>query len=115
MSNTSRARRLRKDPTDAERMLWSILRMRQVPGHRFRRQAPIGPYVVDFVCFENKLVIEVDGGHHAEQADHDAARTAWLESRGFRVMRFWNNEVLEEINAVREAIWLEAGKGSPPS
>ena len=115
MSNTSRARRLRKDPTDAERVLWNILRMRQVSGHRFRRQAPIGPYVVDFVCFENKLVIEVDGGYHAEQADHDAARTAWLESRGFRVMRFWNNEVLEEINAVREAIWLEVGEGSPPS
>ena len=107
MSNTPRARRLRKTPTDAERALWSILRKGQVPGHRFRRQAPIGPYVVDFVCFENKLVIEVDGGQHAEQADYDAARTAWLESQGFRVMRFWNNQVLEEMEAVREVLWLE--------
>ena len=114
MSNTPRARGLRTNPTDAERALWNILRMRQVPGHRFRRQAPIGPYIVDFVCFENKLVIEVDGGQHAEQADYDAARTAWLESQGFRVMRFWNNQVLEEMDAVREAVWLEVGRGLPP-
>ena len=86
-----------------------------MPGHRFRRQAPIGPYIVDFVCFENKRVIEVDGGQHAEQADYDAARTAWLESQGFRVMRFWNNEVLQEMDAVREAVWLEARREPPPS
>ena len=119
MSNTPRARHLRKNPTDAERALWSILRQRQVPGHRFRRQAPVGPYIVDFVCFENKLVIEVDGGQHAEQADYDDARTAWLESQGLRVLRFWNNQVLQEMDAVREAVWLEVGRGprqpSPPS
>ena len=115
MSNTPRARHLRKNPTDAERALWTILRKGQVPGHRFRRQAPVGPYIVDFVCFENKLVIEVDGGQHAEQADYDAARTAWLESQGFRVLRFWNNQVLQEMDAVREAVWLEVEGGSPPS
>ena len=114
MSNTARARLLRKAPTDAERALWSILRKRQAPAYRFRRQAPIGPYIVDFVCFENKLVIEVDG-QHVQQADYDSARTAWLESQGFRVMRFWNSEVLEEMDAVREAIWLEVGRGSAPS
>ena len=115
MSNTAKARQLRKNPTDAERALWSILRKRQVPGYRFRRQAPVGPYIVDFVCFENKLVIEVDGGQHAQQADYDSARTAWLASQGFRVMRFWNSEVLEEPEAVREAIWLEVGGISPPA
>ncbi|MDE2837942.1 MAG: endonuclease domain-containing protein [Chloroflexota bacterium] len=113
MSDTTRARGFRKDPTDAERALWGILRKRGVQGRRFRRQAPIGPYIVDFVCFETRLVIEVDGGQHAEQADYDAARTAWLESQGFRVMRFWNNEVLEQMGAVREALWLEIGGGTP--
>ncbi len=113
MSDTIRSRGLRKDPSDAERALWGILRKRGVQGHRFRRQAPVGPYIVDFVCFEIRLVIEVDGGQHAEQADYDAARTAWLESQGFRVMRFWNNEVLEQMGAVKEAVWLEIGGGAP--
>ena len=93
--------------------MWNVLRNRQMLGHRFRRQAPIGPYIVDFVCFENKLVIELDGGHHGEQMDRDAERTAWLESAGFRVLRFWNNEVLNEINAVREAIFVAVGDQVP--
>ena len=113
VSNTTKARQLRKNPTDAERALWGILRQRQPRGHRFRRQAPIGPYIVDFVCFENKLVIEVDGGQHAAQSEYDAARTVWLENHGFRVMRFWNNEVLVETDAVREAVWLAVGGDSP--
>ena len=96
MNNTARARQLRKSLTDAERVLWNILRNRQVLGYRFRRQAPIGPYIVDFVCFENRLVIEVDGGQHVEQADYDADRTGWLEGAGYRVIRFWNSQVLEE-------------------
>ena len=86
--------------------MWNILRGRQIAGYKFRRQAPIGHYIVDFVCFENRLVIEVDGGHHAESADYDAMRTAWLESEGFRVMRFWNDQVLRETDAVQEAIFL---------
>ena len=87
-------------------MLWNILRRRQVSGYKFRRQAPIGPYIVDFLCLEIRLVIEVDGGQHSEQANYDARRTAWLESEGFKVIRFWNNEVLEETDSVRDAIWM---------
>ena len=115
MSNTARTRQLRKTPTDAEQVLWSILRRRQVSGYRFRRQAPIGQYIVDFACFENKLVIEVDGGQHVESASYDAMRTAWLKQEGFRVMRFWNNQVLQETDAVREAIFLAVRPQSPPS
>ena len=113
-NKTARARHLRKNLTDAEQGLWNILRNRQVLGYRFRRQAPIGPYIVDFVCFENRLVIEVDGRQHMERADYDAERTAWLESAGFRVKRFWNNQVLQEKDAVREAIFLAVRGSSPP-
>ena len=115
MSNTAKARQLRKTPTDAERALWNILRGRQVSGCKFRRQAPIGHYIVDFVCFENRLVLEVDGGQHLESASYDAARTAWLEREGFRVLRFWNNQVLQETDAVREAIFITVQQLSPPS
>ena len=80
---------------------------------RFRRQAPLGPYIVDFVCLENKLVIEVDGGHHLESEEYDTERTAWLKSQGFNVIRFWNNQVIQEKEAVREAI-LEAVGGLHP-
>ena len=99
--DTSRARELRRNPTNAERALWKHLRLRQFNGQKFRRQAPIGPYIVDFVCFQLRLIIEVDGGHHSEQREHDSQRTSWLESQGFRVLRFWNNQVL---NAVEDAI-----------
>ena len=98
------ARRLRKTPTDAEMRLWAVLRRRQIEGARFRRQAPIGPYVVDFACFAERLVVEVDGGQHAHQQDRDTARTAWLETQGFRVLRFWNHEVLGNIEGVAERI-----------
>ena len=103
----SRARRLRQAETEAERIAWKILRNRQQKGYKFRRQQPIGPYVVDFVCFEKKLVVELDGGQHAEQSAYDAERTTWLESQGFRVLRFWNHQVLREIEAVKEVIWKE--------
>jgi len=76
-------------------------------GNRFRRQQPIAPYIVDFVCFEKKLIVELDGGQHAEQSAYDAERTTWLESQGFRVLRFWNNQILMEIEAVKEVIWKE--------
>ena len=99
-----RARSLRKSTTDAERKLWSVLRRHQIDGHRFRRQHPIGVYVVDFVCLAEKLVIEVDGGQHAESVSKDDARTAWLGSRGYRVLRFWNNDVLGNTAGVAEDI-----------
>jgi len=100
---TSRARRLRKNPTNAELRLWSRLRNKQLAGYGFRRQAPIGPYIVDFVCFSEKLVIEVDGGQHAG-TDKDQRRTDWLKSHGFRVLRFWNHDVLGNTNGVVDTI-----------
>jgi len=76
------------------------LRARRLAGYRFKRQVPIGPFIVDLACYESRLVIEVDGGQHAERSKEDAARTAWLEDHGFRVLRFWNNEVMENLDAV---------------
>lgn len=99
----ARARQLRREMTDAERLLWRRLRSKQL-GYGFRRQVPFGRYIVDFVCFDRRLVIEVDGGHHAEQVAYDTERTQWLESYGFRVLRFWNNDVLREIEGVLQAI-----------
>jgi lysyl-tRNA synthetase class 2 len=98
------ARKLRQNPTEAEKRFWNRVRARQLDGFRFRRQAPIGDYVVDFVCPEEKLVVELDGGQHDEQADADAVRTAWLESKGYRVVRFWNNEVFENMDGVLERL-----------
>jgi len=102
--STARARRLRRDLTDAEKRLWSRLRRAQINGLSFRRQEPIGRYVVDFVCYAKRLVIEVDGGQHDLQAGRDAARTDWLRAQGFRMLRFWNNEVLENTDGVLEVI-----------
>ena len=98
------ARSLRKNPTEAERRLWRYLRLRQLGGWKFRRQQPLGPYIVDFVCLEKRLIIEVDGGQHAAQVKNDAQRAAWLEAEGFRLLRFWNTEVLRDTNAVQETI-----------
>ena len=96
---------LRNEMTDAEKALWRILRCRQVSGLKFRRQHPFGDYVLDFVCLEKKVVIEVDGGQHGERAKEDEVRTQNLLAAGFRVLRFWNNDVLQEIEAVKERIW----------
>ena len=98
------ARRLRRDQTEAERRLWSRLRARQLCGAKFRRQHPIGRFIVDFCCLERALVVELDGGQHAMQAEADRKRTAFLSSRGFRVLRFWDNEVLKDIEVVLEQI-----------
>ncbi|HUC60901.1 MAG TPA: endonuclease domain-containing protein [Alphaproteobacteria bacterium] len=110
------ARRLRKTPTDAEIRLWSRLRRNQLDGFRFRRQQPIGAYVVDFFCPEARLIIEVDGGQHAIDEVRDAKRTQWLEGRGYRVLRFWNNDVLGNtdgaLGTIRDA--LRAEKPLPP-
>ena len=104
MSQTSRAKALRKESTDAERLLWSRLRNRRLLGLKFRRQSPIGKYIVDFVCKERSLIIEIDGGQHQEQRASDATRTAWLGSCGFSVIRYWNNEVLEDIDSILESL-----------
>ena len=99
----TRAKRLRRTMTDAERRLWSILRDKQVSGAKFRRQQPIGPFVADFVCQEARLVIEADGGQHFDNLT-DARRTAFLQSKGYRVLRFWNNDILTNPDGVAEAI-----------
>ena len=102
-----RARRLRLNATDAERVLWRALRELDTSVGRFRRQHRIGGYVVDFACTRAGLVIEVDGGQHSWRVESDAARTAFLESRGYRVLRFWNNEVLENLEGVVARIEAE--------
>ena len=98
--NIERARTLRKQLTDAERCLWQILRGRQLSGMKFRRQQPIGPFIADFVSFQRHLVVEVDGGQHSELELYDAARTRWLEGKGYRVLKFWNNDVLANPEGV---------------
>jgi very-short-patch-repair endonuclease len=95
---------LRKRPTDAEQLLWSRLRMKQMQGLKFRRQQPIDNYIVDFVCFENRIIIEVDGGQHAAENNKDIKRDTYLQRNGFKVLRFWNNEVLRKIDGVLEVI-----------
>jgi very-short-patch-repair endonuclease len=104
------ARRLRRDQTDAERKLWFRLRDRRLNGLKFRRQVPIDRYVVDFCCESAHLIVELDGGQHAERSAEDAARTAPLEARGYLVLRFWNNEVLQNMDGVLEVI---AGTARP--
>ena len=100
------ARELRKNMTDTERLLWSKLRGKQFGGFKFRKQAPIGKFIVDFVCFDRKVVVELDGGQHAVSVEEDQKRSEWLKSQGFRVLRFWNHEVIEDSDMVMEAIWL---------
>jgi very-short-patch-repair endonuclease len=95
----SRARALRRNATDAEKALWSGLR-EAFPSARFRRQVPIGPYFVDFFSFSARLIVEVDGGQHAEAAEYDAARTRHLQEQGFEVLRFWNHDVLTNLDGV---------------
>ncbi|WP_420559310.1 endonuclease domain-containing protein [Tepidicaulis sp.] len=104
---TAKARALRRNLTDAERLLWRHLRSRQLEGAKFRRQFPVGSFVADFVCLEARLVVELDGGQHAFQAARDKARTHFLLARGFRVIRFWNHEVLGNIGGVLQQIAAE--------
>ena len=100
--STSKARELRKNMTTQERKLWSILRKKSLNNLKFRRQYPIGDYIVDFICHEKNLIIEVDGGQHNETKNkiYDKIRTRFLESKGFKVIRFWNNEIDENIEGV---------------
>jgi very-short-patch-repair endonuclease len=100
----TRARRLRNASTDAERRLWNQLKGRRFLDVKFRRQYPVGPYVVDFVCCELGLVVELDGGQHGETERYDARRTIALERRGYRVIRFWNNEVMRRVDDVLDEL-----------
>ena len=104
------ARGLRRRMTDAETRLWFHLRNRAFMGCKFRRQHPIGPYIVDFVCIEARLLVELDGGQHANMAS-DAPRTAFMEANGYRVLRFWNNDVLTQTEEVLAAIHSELARG----
>ena len=99
-----RSRALRKQSSEAEKTLWRYLRDCRMNGFKFRRQVVIEPYIVDFACFEARLIIEADGGQHMEQAEYDALRTEMLEGMGYRVIRFWNNQILTELPAVLEQI-----------
>ena len=104
LAETQRARRLRRDSTDVEKLLWRRLRDRQLEKAKFRRQEPILGFTADFVCHEQRLIVELDDGQHASRSEKDARRTRLLEQAGFRVLRFWNNDVVENIDGVLEAI-----------
>ena len=101
---TGAARELRRRATEAEKKLWFQLRQKQIEGFKFRRQQPIGKYVVDFVSFEKRLIVELDGGQHKAQKDEDKTRDRFFQDEGFEVIRFWNTEVFENLEGVLEAI-----------
>ena len=105
------ARNLRRELTDAERKLWSFLRAGQLDGLKFRRQHPIPPYIADFCCIEKKLIVELDGSQHTEQTDMSRARA--LQSQGWKMIRFWDNDALLATEAVVQAIWNAASKPYP--
>jgi very-short-patch-repair endonuclease len=98
------AHQLRKKSTEAEKILWRHLRLKQIEGCKFRRQQPIEDYIVDFVSFDKRIIIEVDGGQHATDKINDSARDAWFRANGFEVLRFWNNEIFENLDGVLEVI-----------
>ena len=100
----SRARRLRSEMTETEKRLWQLLRSRQTEGYRFRRQVPIGAFIADFVCHAARLIVEIDGGQHDLSSEAEARRTRFLEGEGYRILRFWNNEVLANPEGVRSVI-----------
>ncbi|HJR74301.1 MAG TPA: endonuclease domain-containing protein [Luteimonas sp.] len=105
------AKRMRIGQTDAEAKLWLHLRGKRFSGFKFKRQQPIGPFIVDFVCLRCRVVVEADGGQHTDAAAYDQSRTNWLEEQGFRVLRFWNNDILQRTNDVLDSI-LNALNGS---
>jgi very-short-patch-repair endonuclease len=116
VARVTHARELRKNSTNAESALWAELRNRRLCGYRFKRQHPIGPYIVDFVCLDARLVVELDGGQHQASAQYDAARTDYLNERRYSVIRFWNNQVLNELDGVKQAIFLAlSAKTAKPS
>ncbi|WP_339523030.1 endonuclease domain-containing protein [Pseudomonas sp. EA_35y_Pfl2_R111] len=114
---SERARTLRREMTEAEWCLWYQLRAHRFMGLKFKRQKPFGCYIVDFVCQERRLIIELDGGQHVQQAAYDEQRDDWLRAQGFDVLRFWNHEVLLQTDAVLEQLrlWVEQQRPSPPA
>jgi very-short-patch-repair endonuclease len=111
VQGSNQARALRGALTDAEQKLWYHLRDRRFGGHKFRRQVPIGPYIADFACMAERLIVEIDGGQHAERIGEDARRTRYLEMEGYRVVRFWNNEVLGNIDGVLQRLMAVIDEG----
>jgi very-short-patch-repair endonuclease len=114
--NTGAAKRLRRNQTDAERVLWFQLRGRRLQGLKFKRQVPIDRYIADFCCADARLIVELDGGQHATRISEDANRTKILEAMGYLVLRFWNNDVLQNIDGVLEEILntLKQHRSEPP-
>ena len=106
MDLQSRARELRAKSTEAEKLLWRHLRNRQLNGYKFRRQVPLGNYVADFVCLSPKVIVELDGGQHMDNQTYDKRRSKYLESLGYTVVRFWNNEMLNNPSGVLESLTL---------
>lgn len=106
------AKTLRQNMTDAEQRLWFHLRAHRMAGQKFRRQQPIGPYTVDFVHLGARLIVEADGGQHAD-SPRDAARDAWLQSQGFQVLHFWNHDILQNTDLVLQAIWAAIDAAAP--
>ncbi len=106
-------RRLRTNMTDAEQRLWRLLRRKQMSDFKFRRQHPFGDYIIDFVCLEAMLAVEVDGGQHNAHQAEDTVRTAFLKQAGFLVLRFWNNEVMSDIDSVTTVIWRALQERDP--
>ncbi|MBC3873657.1 endonuclease domain-containing protein [Undibacterium sp. LX15W] len=107
------AREMRKKMPDAEELLWYLIRNRKVAGAKFRRQHPVGRYILDFYCVEKKLAVELDGGQHSEQQTYDQTRDAYLSQQGIHVLRFWNNQMLLETEVVLEAIYLNLSDNNP--
>ena len=112
--NLARAKAMRSEMTDAEAKLWRLLRAKRFVGFKFRRQQPIGPFIADFVCQAARLIIEADGSQHAE-SESDARRTAWLEARGYRVLRFWNGDILTKSDDIAAVIHAALHDPSPRS
>jgi len=110
---TRTARKLLSQTTDAESHLWRALRNRQLNGFKFKCQVPFGPYIADFICMEAGLIVEADGGQHAGQADADVVRTKYFEKGGYRVLRFWNNDILQKLEGVLATIASELATKTP--
>lgn len=110
--NTEIAKKLRQNMTDAEKLLWYHLKNKQLNGYKFRRQEPIGDYIVDFVCYSCHIVIEADGGQHLD-SEKDKERDNWLNSQGFRVLRFWNNDIISNIEGILEVIHTACSSPDP--
>jgi very-short-patch-repair endonuclease len=108
-----RARSLRQNMTEAERRIWQMLRSHQMAGYGFRRQVPIGRYIADFVCHEARLIVEIDGGQHDRSSPREVARSGFLQNEGYRVLRFWNNEILANPDGVHAVIADELGRITP--